>query len=316
MDKRPTVSIGIPVYNGGDYLIEAIDSILSQTYTDFELIICDNASTDKTESVCRAYAEADPRIKYYRNEENIGAAGNFRKVFELSKGKYFKWMGHDDICAPELVAACVKKLEEDESVILCYSCTTRIDENGKVITKNYCDELNLDSDKPSERFKRFQRRFRSNTFCEPVLGFHRVEILKQTPLIGTYVSSDEILLGELAMRGKIYEVPESLFYRRLHSKQAGQSNRSFKDLSAWYDPKNKKKLQMRRWKMFTEYIKSVDRVPMDMSERIDCYFEMAKWFIAHWRGLSFDAIIFSRQLMDVFFKRKYPKLSAETKILI
>lgn len=315
MQKKPTVSIGLPVYNGGNYLIEAIDSILSQTYTDYELIISDNASTDKTESICKLYAESDPRIKYYRNDENIGASANFRKVFELSTGKYFKWMGHDDICAPELMENCIAKLEEDESIILCYSRTTRIDEHGKVITQNYCDELNLNSDKPSERFKQFQRRFRTNTFCEPALGFHRAEILKQTRLIGSYVSSDEILLGELAMRGKFYEIPESLFYRRLHSKQAGQANRSFKDLANWYDPKNKKKLQVRRWKMFVEYIKSIDRVPMKVADRAECYYEMSKWFFAHWRGLSFDTIIFMRQLSGIFLKKSnYPDLRPEIKV--
>jgi glycosyltransferase involved in cell wall biosynthesis len=89
--KIPRVSIGLPVFNGEKYLAEALDSILSQTYRDFKLIISDNASTDRTEQICREYAAKDRRIRYYRNEKNIGAPKNFNRVFELSSGKYFRW---------------------------------------------------------------------------------------------------------------------------------------------------------------------------------------------------------------------------------
>jgi glycosyltransferase involved in cell wall biosynthesis len=88
---KPRLSIGMPVFNGEKYLKEALDSILAQTYSDFELLISDNASTDRTEQICREYAAKDRRIRYYRNEKNIGAPKNFNRVFELSSGKYFRW---------------------------------------------------------------------------------------------------------------------------------------------------------------------------------------------------------------------------------
>ena len=91
MNNRSRVSIGLPVYNGEKYLEQALISILSQTYTDFELIISDNASTDRTQAICREYAAKDPRIRYYCNEENLGAAPNHNRVFELASGEYFKW---------------------------------------------------------------------------------------------------------------------------------------------------------------------------------------------------------------------------------
>ncbi len=77
----PAVSIGLPVYNGDNFLAEAIDSILRQTMEDFELIISDNASTDRTEEICREYAAGDSRIRYYRNESNLGAMANYNLVF-------------------------------------------------------------------------------------------------------------------------------------------------------------------------------------------------------------------------------------------
>ena len=106
----PRVSIGIPVYNGGRFIKEAIDSILAQTFEDFELILSDNASTDETEEICKEYATLDRRIRYYRNEENLGAAKNYNRVFELSNGEYFKWASHDDLCAPEYLERCIAAL--------------------------------------------------------------------------------------------------------------------------------------------------------------------------------------------------------------
>ena len=91
----PLVSIGMPVFNGEDYVEAALDSILTQTFTNFELIISDNASTDRTEEICNDFADSDDRIRYYRQEKNLGAAANFNRVFELSSGKYFKWAAHD-----------------------------------------------------------------------------------------------------------------------------------------------------------------------------------------------------------------------------
>src|ERR1051326_2036095 len=110
-NQKPRVSIGLPVYNGQQFLEEAINSLLAQTYSDFELIISDNASTDATEQICRAHAAADPRIRYYRNDKNRGPVWNLNRVFELARGELFKWAAHDDVCAPTLVERCVEVLE-------------------------------------------------------------------------------------------------------------------------------------------------------------------------------------------------------------
>src|SRR5436190_12174806 len=96
--RDPIVSIGLPVFNGERYLRQALDSLLGQDFQDFELIISDNASTDRTAEICRAYVAKDRRIRYYRNESNIGSAPNYRRVFELARGEFFKWCSHDDVC--------------------------------------------------------------------------------------------------------------------------------------------------------------------------------------------------------------------------
>ena len=121
MYDRPTVSIGLPVHNGAAFLAEAIESIPAQTFTDFELVISDNASTDRTPEICRSYTAADGRIRYYRQEANIGAARNYNVVFQRSSGKYFKWAAHDDLIRPTYLARCVAALEADPEAVLCHS---------------------------------------------------------------------------------------------------------------------------------------------------------------------------------------------------
>src|SRR4051794_35048945 len=109
---KPQVSIGLPVFNGERYLASALDCLINQDFDDFELIISDNASTDATESICRDYAEKDKRIRYFRNEANIGATQNYNRVFELASGEYFKWASHDDECHPSLIRRCLETFAE------------------------------------------------------------------------------------------------------------------------------------------------------------------------------------------------------------
>src|SRR3989339_68658 len=118
--RRPLVSIGLPVHNGEHYLRKTLKSLLSQTYPFIELIISDNASTDGTEAICKAYERLDERIRYFRSDRNRGAAWNFNRVLELAGGTYFKWAAHDDLSAPDFLASCVRILETDRSVVLCY----------------------------------------------------------------------------------------------------------------------------------------------------------------------------------------------------
>src|ERR1043165_9639676 len=122
------VSIGLPVYNGANYLAESIDSILQQTYSDFELIISDNASTDATEELCRSYAARDGRVRYFRQKQNLGCALNSNFVFRQSTGEYFKWISHDDLHAPRFVERCVEVPDRDPSVSICCPKGVLIDE--------------------------------------------------------------------------------------------------------------------------------------------------------------------------------------------
>ena len=124
----------MPVYNGAIYIQRSIDSILSQDLQDFELIVSDNASTDATESICRAAAESDERIRYYRNERNLGAAANYNRVFQFARGNYFKWAAHDDECHSAMLRRCLEVLEyAPSSVTMVYPLAELINEEGRTL---------------------------------------------------------------------------------------------------------------------------------------------------------------------------------------
>lgn len=152
VETRPLVSIGLPVFNGEAFLEEAIHSVLGQTMGDLELVISDDASTDRTSEICRDWAGTDRRLRVLRNPENIGAARNYNRTFAESRGRYFRWLAHDDRLRPGYLAATVPVLEADPSVVLCNTTVDYIDERGEPIG-TYRSPLALAAaERPSERF--------------------------------------------------------------------------------------------------------------------------------------------------------------------
>jgi glycosyltransferase involved in cell wall biosynthesis len=274
--KIPVVSIGLPVYNGENYLKEAIDSILSQTYPDFELIISDNASTDSTEEICKAAANKDSRIRYYRNEKNLGAGWNFNHVFHLARGKYFQWACHDDVWNSTLLERYVDVLDRMSEIVLCYARTTFIDERGGPL-RSIIGRPDLQDRSSHRRFRSFLKYHNNPNECNQVLGLFRSSILKKTPLIGSYPASDMILLGEVALYGEFHEIPECLFLRREHSLTSVQAYPGWEDRAAWFNPALKGKIQMPRWRWFYEWLKSVLRSPIGINDRLECMLEVCKW---------------------------------------
>ncbi|MCB9134318.1 MAG: glycosyltransferase [Anaerolineales bacterium] len=275
----PRVSIGLAVYNGERYLREAIDSILAQTFTDFELVISDNASTDKTEEICRDYAAKDSRIRYSRNPENIGGANNENLVFKLSRGEYFRLAAHDDVLAPRLLEKCVEVLERDPSVVLCVSMIDDIDENGKYL-KTTSPDRGI-SDKLVERFSKLSRRGHS---CEETYGLMRSDIYRKTRLQLNYTDSDRTLLCELALYGRFHMIPEVLFYKRYHP---GNYYLDWRSRMVWFTPSNMGKIVFPNWMQFKDYLDTVGRVPLNTKDKLLCYgviwgpwlFRSAKWLL-------------------------------------
>ncbi|MGF1454659.1 MAG: glycosyltransferase family 2 protein [Alphaproteobacteria bacterium] len=245
----PKVSIGLPVYNGSNYVGSALEAILAQTYTDFEVVICDNASTDDTQEICESFAARDPRIRYIRNPENLGASPNFNKTFHESTGQYFAWHAHDDYYEPTWLERCVEALDNDPDVVLSYTRLNMLDMEGNRLI--YDAAKNEYEDRHGNRFmgedgariaeqKRADLRFKSVLldvcWCLQVFGLFRRTFLETSELQRSYYGADKVLLAESAIVGKWKQIQEDLFNKRVHPKMSFFQSRVQKN--KWIDSKS------------------------------------------------------------------------------
>jgi len=253
----PLISIGLPVYNGEKYIESSIDSILAQTFGDFELIISDNASTDNTEIICKKYAENDSRIIYHRNEENVGAARNYNLIVEKARGKYFRWQNADDLIEPDLHQLCLDTLEKNPDAVLAYGKTKIIDGNNKVLSE-YEDNLDLQEDSVYERLRTF---FDNVGMTNIIYGLIRTKELSQTAMMQGFIASDTNLLGELCLYGKFIEIPVFLFSRRMHEEASSWDKKDEDVQKDFWDPK-KKKLKYQIVLRHIAYLKASLRAPI------------------------------------------------------
>ena len=259
----PKLSVGMPVYNGEADIHEAVNSVLSQTFTDFELIISDNASTDSTQVICEEYARKDSRVRYIRNDVNIGASDNYNAVVYKAEGQYFKWASSNDYCMPTFFEKCIEVLDNNQDVVVCYpraKLFRHVIEDGE----EYVDGLTLSGDSACERLKVFFEAIQLNNVMN---GLIRTEMLKKTSLIKVYFSSDTVMMGELSLYGKYVEIPEYLFYRRMDEATATKL-KSSEEVIKHYLPEGKSHMLLQNWKMHFGYVAAVFRAPIPFLERL------------------------------------------------
>jgi glycosyltransferase involved in cell wall biosynthesis len=233
----PRVSLGLPVYNGENFLAETLKAIQSQTFGDFELIISDNASTDGTEEISRSFAAQDERIRYSRNGRNVGIVRNFNVLQQLASGEFFKWAAHDDLLSPDYLEKCVDVLDNDDSVVMVSPRPKLVDERGEALPfdeaqRSYVaphGELvppipsapGTSAESPLTRFRAVVLELTSSLSNAYTFGLFRSQTLAQSPLFDTYVGSEKVLLAQIALKGKLFEIPEELFSWRIHPGHAG-----------------------------------------------------------------------------------------------
>jgi len=259
--ERPRISIGLPVYNGERYLQRAIDSVLAQTLPDFELIISDNASTDRTAEICRECASRDRRIRYVRHPINVGVTKNFNGVVAHATAPYFKWLSADDLIAPDLLRRCAGVLDRDPSVVLVHSTTRFIGPDGEWLPQEESG-LHLVEDRPTDRLRSLWQKLR---FCNAQYGVMRVAALRRTPLFRPFIGSDICFLAELSLHGRFVELPETLLFRRLHGDAA--SSLSPEQLMTHYGLE-RGTLVLYYWRHLAESVMSAWRAPIDTTEKL------------------------------------------------
>ena len=150
--KKPKLSIGMPVYNAEKFLRSRLDSLLSQTFSDFELIISDDASTDSTPDICKEYLSKDKRIRYIRQEKNIGISSNFHFVLHKANSEYFFWAAQDDKTLPGFIEKNLEALDNNKNIICSVS---KIKFVGKII-----DDLMIT--KKDSQFRKIEKKIRKN----------------------------------------------------------------------------------------------------------------------------------------------------------
>ncbi len=305
MGANPTVTIGIPVYNGANYLKQALDSVLAQSYTDFEVVITDNASTDATEEICQIYARRDSRIRYFRSDINRGATWNFNRAFKLSRGSYFKWLAHDDMMATDFLKECVAALDNNPGVVLSYSKVRMIDSEGGPI-EDYGISLAVGSSDVKQRVRDIMLAWH---LCYEVFGLIRVSVLRKTPLMGDYGHADGVLLARLAMMGRFQEAPQVLLFLRRHAEQSmavygleGGGN-DYHSYTTWFDPLKANHIVYPEWRILYEYYKSIWQYPLNWKDRFAFHYYIIRWVRQNIRHLVRDVFLGFRQMAFLTRKR-------------
>jgi glycosyltransferase involved in cell wall biosynthesis len=281
--SKPRLSIGLPVYNGADYLAESLEALLGQTFEDFELILSSNASTDETDDICRTYAAKDARIRFFRQPTNIGAVPNHFFVLEQSTGELFKWASADDLYARDLLARCIQLLDEHPEAILAHSWTAAVDGAGTLIQAHKYP-LKTDSPSPSERLRSMlyggddlPGAIRADDFY----GVIRSDVLRRVKFHDSYYHADQTFVAELALHGRFQQVPEWLYFRRHHPGRAHQAMPTMRTWCANLDPKRANRLRHPAVRLLGEYVwgyyDAVRRAPLTADERRECYREISRW---------------------------------------
>lgn len=276
---RPRVSIGLPVYNGERFLDEAVASILGQTFTDLELIISDNASTDSTEEHCRDYQARDSRVRYFRSEQNRGSAWNHNRVLEFARGEYFKFANHDDVCHPDLIRRCVEALDARPEVVLCHALVADIDSSGRVIHEHTYD-FDTASPRPSARFNELLLKQGGHD----LYGLMRTRAARLTPSLGSYHQyAERVKVCSLALHGSFFQLPEVLFYHREHQTSNRRAFPSTRAIAPILDPRRGNRLLHPQARLHAEYVgnyvRAVWRAPVGPAERARCYRQLAAWVL-------------------------------------
>lgn len=277
----PRVTIGLPVFNGERYIRQTLDAVLGQTYSSFELLIGDNASTDATGEICAASAARDPRVRILRADRNQGAAWNYNRLVQEARGTYFKWMPHDDLIAPEFLAQCVEYLEAHPSVILCYPTTVPIDHRGDRLARDPEDALKVSGTQPAERLRQYIDSSFTNRQCNAVLGVIRTAVLRRTGLIGAYAGSDKILLCDLALAGPFHQLPAPLFFRRYHESGSLAQHPNAEERDSWFDTRKSAPRHFVQWKWFAAHAGSIRRSHLTLGEKTAAFAQLRRYLFLY-----------------------------------
>lgn len=274
MRTAPRLTIGLPVYNGENYLAESLEALLGQSYEEFELVISDNASTDSTADICHRYSKQDSRIRYIRQSRNIGLQSNHNFVIMQARGELFKMASHDDLYARDLLKRCVDALDAHPEVVVAHCWETMIDKSRNVI-KLLQYSVAADSPRAPERF----RSMLFDGWDDYTYGLMRTEVLRRTRMYRSHHLADRTINTELCLHGPFHMVPDWLYFRRDHPERT--SPYTARTRCAYMDPRRADRLRNPVVRLYGEYIwgyvAAIRDAPMSPADRRECYRYLVRW---------------------------------------
>ena len=209
----PMVSIALPVYNGADTLAPVVESVLAQTYSNVELVISDNASTDGTQEICRRFEREDRRVVYHRQATNVGLLNNFISAAENAAGTYLRWIGDDDTLEPDFVSSVVDVFVDDPRRVLVTTQIVYRDSEGVETLETGYDPAAMCSADPVERFAAMLRMLTTEVaLVDPLYAMIRRDLA--TIPRKNMMREDQVFAARLALAGPWGHVAAPLAGRR------------------------------------------------------------------------------------------------------
>ncbi|MGH8773953.1 MAG: glycosyltransferase family 2 protein [Jiangellaceae bacterium] len=276
----PRLTLGLPAYNGERFLAASLDALLAQTFTDFELIISDNGSTDRTGEIARRYESIDPRVRYVHHPRNRGSSFNHNFVIEQARGEFFKWVSDDDLYDPDLLQRCIDALDSRPEIPLAHAWTAFIDDAGGI---THTVDYPLTTDVPDA-----VERFRSVLYTQggdDIYGVIRMSVLRQVAPFGSYHWADRTFVAELALHGPFHNVPEFLYFRRDHPMRATRVAPGIRRRCTHLDPSRANRWRNPVVRLVAEYlvayVAAISRAPISPADRWRCARVLAVWVARH-----------------------------------
>lgn len=279
---NPRVSIGIPVWNGENYLAEAIQSVLDQTFDEFELVVCDNASTDRTRDILADFAARDRRVRVLANPRNLGAAANYNRVFSESRGTYFKWLAHDDRMHPQYLEKAVAVLDARPEVVLVNSLVEYIDGAGRPIGI-YDSGLAL-ADHPSA-VRRFASLVLRSHSCVDFFGLLRRRAMSGSLLHAPFHGADRAFLAQMALRGRFAQIAEPLVQMREHPNRYTRRARRVAERARWHDASLRGRFVFPTWRLYRHYLSLAVHERLTPQERAGVFAVLIAWWGCNWNAV-------------------------------